>query len=187
MKAKKALLLIDFQKTFRDGSWGFSSNDVAEMNAARLLNKFRANGDTVIHVRHVSDDPSSRFYAKGAGVAFHDLLQPIEGENVISKSVNSAFINTYLAEILNNNGIQTLVIAGLTTPHCVSTTTRMAANLGYQTYLIEDATASFALSDHHGNMIPANEIQDISIATLNEEFAKILYTAEAMTIYDEIV
>jgi nicotinamidase-related amidase len=160
---------------------------MAEINAARLLNKFRTSGDTVIHVHHVSEDPTSRFYINSEGVAFHDLLQPIPGEIVVAKSVNSAFINTYLQEILTNNGINTLVVAGLTTPHCVSTTTRMAANLGYHTYLIEDATASFPLPDHHGNMIPGQEIQDISIATLNEEFAKILYTAEAMTIYNEIV
>ncbi len=68
---------------------------------------------------------------------------PLEKEPIITKEVNSAFIGTNLKEQLDKLNIHTLVIVGITTNHCVSTTTRMAGNFGYETYLISDATATF--------------------------------------------
>ena len=63
---------------------------------------------------------------------FLDFARPQEerGEVVIHKGVNSAFIGTDLERVIKGRDIRTLLVAGLTTDHCVSTTTRMAANLG---------------------------------------------------------
>ncbi|URZ86805.1 cysteine hydrolase family protein [Floricoccus penangensis] len=174
----KALILIDIQKAFRDGTWGERNNEFAELNASKLLKSFRQNNDMVIHINHISNNPESRFYFNNAGFEFQEHVLPIENEKVISKEVNSAFIGTDLKDILDANGIKTLVIAGLSTPHCVSTTTRMAGNYGYETILVEDATASFSLTDHKGRIFSAQEIQDITIATLHDEFAAIKSTEE---------
>jgi nicotinamidase-related amidase len=108
------------------------------------------------------------------------LVKPIKGETVITKKVNSSFIGTNLEAFLKSNGITTVVITGLTTPHCVSTTTRMSGNLGFNTYLISDATAAFGLNGQNNNYYDAETIHNISLATLNEEFATILTTEQLM-------
>ena len=77
------------------------------------------------------------------GFDFNENVLPQENEPIITKSVNSAFIGTNLKEQLDGLGITTLVIVGLTSNHCVSTTVRMSGNFGYETYLISDATATF--------------------------------------------
>ncbi|AXQ77696.1 cysteine hydrolase [Streptococcus chenjunshii] len=179
----KALLLIDIQKTFRDGSWGHRNNESAELNAAKLLNKFRQQNDLVIHINHRSENPSSRFFFENAGFEFQDLIMPLNNEIVISKYVNSAFIGTNLKALLDNHKIDTLVIVGLTAPHCVSTTARMAANYGYRTILVEDSTASFAIENYNGKTFSAQEIHDITIATLHDEFAQISSTKDFLVNY----
>ncbi len=100
----------------------------------------------------------------------------MEKEVIITKKVNSDFIGTNLEELLKANDITTVVITGLTTPHCVSTTTRMSGNLGFDTYLISDATAAFGMRDQNDTYYDAETIHNISLATLHDEFATILTT-----------
>lgn len=95
----------------------------------------------------------------------------MHSEPIISKNVNSAFIGTDLKERLDKEGIQRLVIVGLTTDHCVSTTTRMAANYGYDTFIVSDATATFNKAGTNGKQHPAELIHETTPASLNGEFA----------------
>jgi nicotinamidase-related amidase len=125
-------------------------------------------------------DSDSPLHASQPGFAFKAEVLPLEGEPIITKDVNSAFIGTDLKERLDQAGIQDLVIAGLTTNHCVSTTTRMAGNLGYQTYLISDATAAFDSVGIHGEHYPADLIHLTTLASLKDEFAEIKETTELL-------
>lgn len=100
--------------------------------------------------------------------------------------MNSAFIHTNLEHQLRQNGISTVVITGLTTPHCVSTSVRMSSNLGFNTILVSDATAAFGLTDHKNKYINATTVHEVSLATLNDEFAKVLNTNELIGIIDRI-
>ncbi|MDR7077278.1 nicotinamidase-related amidase [Neobacillus niacini] len=93
-----------------------------------------------------------------------------------TKNVNSGFIGTELETYLKANRILTVVITGLSTQHCVSTTTRMSANLGYQTFLVEDAIAAFGITDHKGIYHDAASIQEHELAMLQKEFATIVTT-----------
>ena len=101
----------------------------------------------------------------------------IEGERVYRKTVNSAFIGTELDADLRAAGIGALVIVGLTTNHCVSTTARMAGNLGFRTFVVEDATATFDRIGLDGSIRPAAEVHAAALSDLNEEFATIVTTA----------
>ncbi len=170
-----ALLPVDFQTGFDNPAWGPRNNPGAEAAAARLLAAFRAAGRPVIHVRHVSDDPASPLAPGTGGTGFKPELLPDPGEPVFEKSVNAAFIGTGLEAHLRAAGIDALVICGLTTPHCVSTTCRMAANLGFAVTLAHDACAAFARNADTGwaaGLPPmrAEEIHASAVSHLHGEF-----------------
>ena len=175
---KPALILIDIQKGFNDIEyWGGERNNFdAEKNASELLSLWRENNFPIFHIKHCSSNPNSILNENNIGNEFKDIVMPIDGEKIIKKNVNSAFIGTDLKEQLDNNKISKLVIVGLTTDHCVSTTTRMAGNFGYETYLISDATATFNKKGIDGKNFSANLIHETALASLNEEFASVVTT-----------
>ena len=178
MSTENALILIDVQKAFEHPKWGTRNNPQAEEQMRKILESCRQKAWEIIHIQHHSHSIDSLFYEYGEGFKIKSIVAPIEGEKRITKQVNSAFIGTDLHDYLQEKEIQTIVIVGLTTPHCVSTTTRMSGNLGYQTYLISDATAAFTLQVHHGKTLDPELIHDISIATLHDEFATVLNTED---------
>ncbi len=175
-----ALVIIDVQDAFDDPKWGERNNLDAEKNIELLLNNWRSSGLEVIFIQHISENPRSIFHPNHASSRIKKIIKPKQNETVITKKVNSAFIGTSLESHLKALGIQEIVITGFTTPHCVSTTTRMGANLGFTTYLISDAVAAFGLTDQHGRYIDAKTVHDLSVATLHEEFATILSTEECI-------
>src|ERR1700761_5486066 len=125
--SRPVLILIDIQKGFDDiAYWGGQRNNPdAESRASELLQLWRDNNLPVFHVQHCSTNPASPLHERNAGNAFCDLVVPVRDEPIIKKNVNSAFIGTDLQYRLDNAKLRTLVIAGLTTDHCISTTTRM--------------------------------------------------------------
>jgi len=177
-----ALLLIDLQKGFGDEEyWGGNRNNKdAEEKCLSLLNTWRKHNLPVFHIIHSSQNPESRLHASHPGYEIIDSLKPIEGEALIVKQVNSAFIGTNLKEQLDNMHITTLVIVGLTTNHCISTSTRMAGNFGYNTFLISDATATFDRVGINGDVFSSELIHQSSLANLNEEFATVLNTNQLL-------
>lgn len=166
------LLLVDIQQAFEDPAWGPRNNPEAEANATRLLQGWRQAGAPVIHVRHKSRSPQGLF--KGAALEFKPDVQPIGDEPVVDKSVNSAFIGTDLEKRLRDASARTLVIAGLTTDHCCSTTARMAANLGFEVWFVSDATATFDRTAPDGGLIDADTMHRTALTSLSGEFAEIV-------------
>lgn len=175
----RALLLIDVQRAFDDPVWGPRNNPGAEAAIARLLAAFRGKGLPVVHVKHDSVEPDSTLRPDRPGNALKPEALPLAGEPLFSKSVNSAFIGTGLEEYLRARGITALVIAGITTNHCVSTSTRMAGNLGFDTTLVSDACATFDFRDEEG-VIPAATMHRIGLAELRGEFATIATADEVI-------
>lgn len=177
-----ALLLVDVQRGFDEREYwgGARNNPQAEARVADLLAAWRETGRPVVHVRHASTSPESPLRPDRPGHAFKPEAAPLPGEPVVTKSVNSAFIGTGLEDDLRARGIGTLVVAGLVTNHCVSTTVRMAGNLGFATYVVSDATAAFDRVGPDGARYDAETVHGVSLASLHDEFATVVTAAEAI-------
>ncbi len=152
-------------------------NDVGQLRRAiapsqRLLAAWRTAGLPAIHTREghradLSDLPPSK-YERGRGEtrigdagpmgrilvrgepghAIIPELAPAPGEPVIDKPGKGAFFATDLHAILANRGIRQLVVAGVTTEVCVSTTVREANDRGYDCLVLADCTASYRPEFH---------------------------------------
>lgn len=175
-----ALILVDIQQGFDDPSWGPRNNPDAEANAARLLTAWRQTGRPVVHIQHRSILPESVLRPDQPGVVFKETVAPRDGEPILAKTVNSAFIGTGLEGYLHDCGIDQVVVVGLTTNHCVETTTRMAGNLGFNPILVSDATATFDRVGPDGTTWPAATMHAVTLANLNGEFAVIATTTDLL-------
>jgi nicotinamidase-related amidase len=171
-----ALLLIDVQRGFDEPVWDARNNATAETNIARLLAAWRDADLPVIHIQHTSVQPGSPLAPGQPGCDFKPEAEPLPGETRFTKTVHSAFIGTGLEDHLRSAGLDELVVAGLTTDQCVSTSVRMAANLGFTVTLVGDATATFDRSDLAGAVVPADEIHRVHLASLHNEFCSVLTT-----------
>jgi len=175
------LILVDWQKGFRDGDyWGPRNNPDAEHNAERLLRHWRVKGWPVIHVRHGSTEAKSVLRPELPGNEIEDFVRPAENEPVYAKTVNSAFIGTTLEHDLRERGLSHLVFTGVSTDHCVNTTVRMAANLGFAATVVADACYAFERTTLDGRRIDAQSIHEAHLASLAGEFARISNTADVI-------
>ena len=173
---RTALLVIDVQKGFDDPCWGPRNNPAMEQRLAELLAAWRAGRRPVLHARHMSTEPGSPLRPGQRGNDFKVEAAPQPGEPVIEKSVNSCFIGTTLYADLQQAGIEGLVLAGLTTNHCVSTTARMAGNLGFTVWVASDATATFDRVGPDGVLYPADLVHGAALSDLHGEFAAVVDT-----------
>lgn len=185
LNRKPALVLIDIQDGFDDPYWGKRNNPDAEQNAAKLLREWRALKLPIFHIQHLSTEPESPLRPGQPGSKLKDLVRPQGLEAVLTKNVNSAFIGTGLERRLHDAGISELVIAGLTTDHCVSTTTRMAGNLGFNTFIVSDACATFEKEGPDGRRWSADDLHSSALASLHNEFACAVKTEEMLTMLKE--
>jgi nicotinamidase-related amidase len=147
-------------------------NDVSQLRRTiepnrRLLEAWRYAGLPVIHTRegHRPDladlPPAKKVRGRGTvtigdpgpmgrilvrGEKGHDIIRelyPLPGEPVIDKPGKGAFFATDLHAILQNRGIDRLIVTGVTTEVCVNTTVREANDRGYDCLVLEDCVGSY--------------------------------------------
>lgn len=178
------VLPVDIQKGLDDWPYwgGDRSTPDFETNVSRLLAAAREAGHPVVNIKHNSTNPKSPLRPGQPGNDFKSEAVPVPGEPVVEKIVNSAFIGTGLEDRLHGMGAGHLIIFGLTTEHCVSTTTRMAGNLGFKVSLVGDATAAFPTVAPDGTKIDAETHHRVHLAALDREFAKVISTDEAVAL-----
>lgn len=178
-----ALLIIDVQQGLDAPHLGARNNPDAEQRMGALLAAWREAAWPVLHVQHMSTRPDSTLRPELPGNAIKPEVLPLPGEPLFRKSVNSAFIGTDLDAHLRQAGIDHLVVIGLTTDHCVSSSVRMAANLGFEVTVVEDATATFERVGPDGTHHSAQAMHDSALASLHGEFARV---ASTRAVLDEL-
>ena len=170
-----ALLLVDIQNDyFPGGAMELVGSPPAGVRAGRLLDAFRRKSLPIIHVQHISTRPGATFFLPDtAGVQIHECVAPLAGETVIQKHFPNSFRETRLLEHLRSLEVTRLVIAGMMTQMCIDTSTRAAADLGFQCLLAHDACAAKALS-FGGAGVSAEDVHVAFVAALNGLFARAL-------------
>lgn len=169
-----ALIPIDMQQGFDLPPIRPLSNSKLDQNGLTLLHYWRRQNWPVLHVCHDSIHEDSTLHPKHPGNAMREGFRPQGAEPMIHKSVNCAFVGTDLELRLRRLNIKKVVLFGLYADMCVSTSARIASNLGFDTYVVADACASIDQQDIDGKTIPGEMILRANLATLNTEFAKVI-------------
>ncbi|ARN81343.1 isochorismatase family protein [Methylocystis bryophila] len=174
------LIPIDMQQAFdlpgRPRRW----NADLDRNGLALLTAWRAKKLPIIHVINSSANAQSCFHHAHPGHGFRPGFAPQDGEELVDKSVNSAFIGTDLSARLHRLGAGELVLFGMRTDMCVSSTTRSGANLGWRVTVVGDACDCCDLPDVLGDgIVPAEQAHRVHLATLADEFADVVTTSQA--------
>ncbi len=171
------LMIIDVQVGLDDPAQGERNNPDAERNIAALLAAWRHHGLPIVHVQHDSHEPESKLRPELPGNAIKPEAQPRHDEPVVRKHTNSAFVGTALEHELRRRGIERLVVAGLTTDHCVSATVRSAADHGFDVTLVTDACAAFGRTGFDGRFYSGDEIHRNNLVSLDGEFCRLRSSA----------
>lgn len=174
-----ALLVIDCQMEFarRTAAGIPRSNPDAESNIAQVIALFRAQGRPVVHVHHDDPNPKSGFRLGTPGGEVMPCAAPASGEALFVKNGSSAFIGTGLEDHLRRHGITRLVIIGAAVNYCVSSSLRMAANLGFAVLLPQDAVFGFGTTGPDGVAHSPQVVLSVTLGAL-ADFSKILPAAD---------
>lgn len=178
---KTALLLIDIQNEYFKGGKSELVNSLAALeNAEKVLKQFREHKSVIIHVQHINIQAGATYFLpETEGVQIHEKLKPLKNEFVVVKHTPNSFYKTDLKRILEENGIDSLVVCGMMSHMCVDTTVRAAKDYGIAVTLIEDACATKNLV-FKGETIPAATVHGSFMASLDKMFAKIVKTDDYM-------
>lgn len=175
----RALVIVDIQNDyFPGGAHPLHEPEAAASAARATLERFRAAGEHVVHVKHVWEGPEATFMRPGTeGVEINDAVAPLPGEAVISKDAPNAFLRTPLEKELREHGVKEVVVCGMMTCVCVDATVRAAADLGFKVTLVHDACAAPALQFGEVN-VSAPDVHAAFLAAFGYGYADVVSAAE---------
>jgi nicotinamidase-related amidase len=178
---KSLLLIINAQVGLLDSTQLGRNNSDAEKNISSLLNHWRKHKRPVVHVKHISDNPSSMFFRNSAGSEILPELKPLNDELVLEKTKSSAFAETSLEDQLRQFEPEEIVLVGFTANECIDATARDASSLGFTSYVVGDATAMFDVRDPMGKLMKAERIHKLTLANINAFYAKVIQASDLIS------
>jgi nicotinamidase-related amidase len=175
----QAVIVVDIQNDYFSGDkWPLAEVDAATHNASAVIEAARKNGDLVVHVQHVTLAEGAPFFVPDTeGVQLHPKTRNLPNERVIVKHHMNPFRETDLQQILEDNGIEQIVVVGNMSHMCIDAVTRHAVDLGYQATVVHDACATHDL-EFNGVRVPAMQVHAAFMASLRIGYAKLVSAAE---------
>lgn len=173
-----ALIIIDMQQAIDHFDILQRSHPRAEQQLAQLLAQWRDQGRPVIHIRHSSQQQESPYHASSPWFEFKPETTPIEGEKIITKRENCAFIDTELEALLHREKISELIVAGVLLNHSVDATVRVAKALQFRVLLIGDACPASSLTLNDQQVIDAQQVHEIMLSNLSDEYAEVITVSQ---------
>ena len=171
--SESALIMIDCQNTYREGIMKLEGVENALEEGKKLLERARALGIPIFHIRHDAG-PGSPYDINDHIGAIADIVAPIEGEPVITKNFPNSFVQTDLDEQLKAKGVKNIILADFMTHMCVNSTAHGGFNLGYAPTVVASATASRPLQAANGKVLSAQEVHDGALASTRDLYAAVV-------------
>lgn len=171
--SESALIMIDCQNTYREGIMKLEGVENALEEGKKLLERARALGIPIFHIRHDAG-PGSPYDINDHIGAIADVVAPIEGEPVITKNFPNSFVQTDLDEQLKAKGVKNIILAGFMTHMCVNSTAHGGFNLGYTPTVVASATATRPLQAANGKVLSAQEVHDGALASTRDLYAAVV-------------
>jgi nicotinamidase-related amidase len=165
--------MIDCQNTYREGTMKLEGVEEALKEAHELLEKARAQGIPVFHIRHDAG-PGSPYDVNDHIGAIADIVAPKNDEPLITKNFPNSFVQTDLDEQLKAKGVKNIILAGFMTHMCVNSTAHGGFNLGYSPTVVASATASRALEGANGKVLSAEEVHQGALASTRDLYAAVV-------------
>ncbi|HVG23202.1 MAG TPA: isochorismatase family protein [Thermoanaerobaculia bacterium] len=175
---KNALLVIDIQDSFKINPvrWAARSNPRFEENVTRLIATFREAGEPIVFVLHTDPDPG--FRRADPELRLMSFLDRREGDPLLVKTTRNAFTSTDLESRLDAMGVERVVVCGISTEQCCETTTRVAADLGYEVDFVTEATLTFPIAG-----MTTEALIERTEAVLRGRFARIVSVDEVGAVF----
>jgi len=165
-----AIVLIDIQNEYLEGPIALPDAKPAVAAAQRLLDLARRANAPIFHIAH-RGRAGGLFDREGRRGQIVDALAPLAGEAIVEKALPNSFADTNLHALLSATGRKNLIMAGFMTHMCVSSTARVAVDLGYRVTIDASACATRDLPGIGGEVVPARTLHTVALTELADRFA----------------
>ncbi|MDF2809949.1 MAG: Isochorismatase [Microvirga sp.] len=178
---KRAIVVVDLQNEYlSSGKLPLVGIEDAVSNAARVIDAARSRGDTLIHVRHESPTADAPFFAAGSeNVKTIAAVQPEGDEPVIVKQYPNAFRETGLKAMLDEKGVEEVVVIGAMSHMCIDATSRAAADFGYAVTVVHDACATRDV-EFGGKTVQASDVHAAYMSALGWAYGQVVSSDELL-------
>jgi nicotinamidase-related amidase len=176
---RRALLVIDVQNEYVTGALKIQYPPIEDSlrNIGKAMDAANAAEIPVVVVQQTAPPGSPSFASGSSGWQLHPMVVGRRRAHFVSKTLPSAFVGTGLKEWLQENRIDTVVIAGFMTHNCNDATAKHAFDSGFRVEFLQDACGSVAYENRAGKA-SAEEIHRVFCVVEQSRFAAVMTTEQ---------